>query len=129
MQPEVLGLPTVVIGSVTSGGFLDSLRSGSANSLTENPVRALKILDEALNDVLDSRERLGAFAADQVDPVRRHHAVAMENLTASGSSLRDADFAAEAAALAREQVLFESGVAVLAQTTQIPQSVLELLRS
>jgi flagellin len=50
------------------------------------------------------------------------------NLSASRSSIQDADFAAETANLTRSQVLQQAGTAVLAQANQAPNNVLSLLR-
>ena len=54
--------------------------------------------------------------------------IANENLTASESAVRDADMASEITNLTRFQILRESGMSVLAQANQSPQSVLNLLR-
>jgi flagellin len=50
------------------------------------------------------------------------------NLNASESRIRDADLAAEAANLAKAQVLQQAGIAALAQANSAPQAVLSLLR-
>ena len=42
--------------------------------------------------------------------------------------IRDADFAAESAALTRSQILIQSGISVLAIANSNPQNVLALLR-
>ena len=52
---------------------------------------------------------------------------AIENLSASESRIRDADFAAETSALARAQVLNSAGTSVLALANQQAQQVLQLL--
>ena len=49
------------------------------------------------------------------------------NITDAQSQIRDADFAAESAALTRAQVLVQSGTQVLALANQNPQNVLALL--
>ena len=54
--------------------------------------------------------------------------VTSENLSASQSRIRDADFAAETAAMTRNQILQQAGTAVLAQANAIPNNVLSLLR-
>ena len=41
---------------------------------------------------------------------------------------RDADFAQETAALTRNQILQQAGIAMLAQANSLPQSVLSLLK-
>ena len=51
-----------------------------------------------------------------------------ESLSASRSRIRDADFAAETAALTRAQILQQAGTAMLAQANALPNNVLTLLR-
>ncbi len=51
-----------------------------------------------------------------------------ENLSASRSRIRDADYAKETAELTRGQILQQAGTAMLAQANQLPQNVLSLLR-
>ncbi len=126
--PADLGTETVVIGGRTFGGVLETLRTGSANDLSTNPSNALAVLLSAMDDVDRARSLAGGFVAGVVDPTDRVQAVTLENLQASDSDLRDADFAAEAAELARNQVLFQAGVSVLAQANAVPRSVLELLK-
>jgi len=52
----------------------------------------------------------------------------LENVTSSESSIRDADFATETAALTRAQVLTQAGTSVLATANSTPQNVLALLQ-
>ena len=52
----------------------------------------------------------------------------VQNGANSMSTIRDADFAAEAADLAKNQILVQSGTAMLAQANQISMNVLQLLR-
>ena len=54
--------------------------------------------------------------------------MALENVTASESDIRDADFASETAALTRSQILVQANQSVLSQANSAPQSVLALLR-
>jgi flagellin len=51
-----------------------------------------------------------------------------ENLSASRGRIVDADFAKETANLSRTQILQQAGVAMVAQSNQLPQQVLSLLR-
>ncbi len=53
---------------------------------------------------------------------------AFENLTASNSQIRDADFAAETSLLTRSQILSSSGTAILGLANQTSQQVLQLLQ-
>jgi flagellin len=52
----------------------------------------------------------------------------IQNTAASMSTIRDADFAAEAADLARNQILTQAGTAMLAQANSLSQNVLSLIR-
>ena len=54
--------------------------------------------------------------------------VALENVAASESAIRDADFASEAAALTRAQILVQANMAVLSMANSAPQTVLALLK-
>ena len=54
--------------------------------------------------------------------------VASENASASRSRVMDADFAAETAALTKNQILSQAGISVLAQANAQPQQVLALLQ-
>ena len=128
MLPEDIGSVPVVIGGILRGGQLSSLSTGEGNDLENNPENALGIVLDALADVGRVRASLGAFVAHVVEPTERTQAVTIENLRAADSDLRDADFAVEAADLARRQVLFQAGISVLAQANTIPAGILELLR-
>ena len=55
-------------------------------------------------------------------------AVAQENVTASESSIRDADMALEMVNFTRSQILMQAGTAMIAQANQAPQSILQMLR-
>ena len=52
-----------------------------------------------------------------------------ENLSAARGRIVDADFAKETANLSRTQILQQAGTAMVTQANQIPQSVLQLLKS
>ena len=54
--------------------------------------------------------------------------VAAENLQASESRIRDVDMAKEMVEFTRNQILTQSGTAMLAQANQQTQSVMSLLR-
>ena len=54
--------------------------------------------------------------------------VAVENLSASESRIRDTDMAQEMVSFTRSQILSQAGTAMLAQANQSSQGVLQLLR-
>lgn len=112
--------------------FLSSLSKGNVNSLDaaagRNDFSGLSdIIDQAIDDVSILRGRLGAFERNVLDTNRRSLQSAYENLTASRSVIRDADFATETSELTRAQILQSAGTSVLALANQQSQSVLQLL--
>ena len=50
--------------------------------------------------------------------------VAVENLSASESRVRDTDMASEMVSFTRHQIMVQAGTAMLAQANQVPSSVL-----
>jgi flagellin len=114
--------------SVLSGGFLTSLRTGSTNDLLTNPNNALKIIDDAIAQVSSTRAFLGSMQADTIDPNIDSLGVAIENLTATESEIRDLDFAEETSQFTRTQILFQAATAVLASANLVPQAVLTLIQ-
>lgn len=115
-------------GTVMQGGFVNSIKTGGANSLTNNPANATSIVKAAINKVAGIRGFLGAVSADAIEPNINSVGVHIENLSASLSTIRDLDFAQETANFTRAQILFQSTIAVLASANLVPQSVLALLR-
>ena len=85
-------------------------------------------MDEVITDVVELRGRLGAFQRTTLQSNIASLSDTLVNLTAAESSIRDADFAKESAALTRAQILVQSGTSVLAIANQNPQNVLSLLR-
>jgi flagellin len=126
-----LGLGAVAAGSLgnLTTGFLSTLGSGGTNSLTSgNLVTAQNIIDKAIKQVSTLRGRLGAFQKDVLSSNVNSLQVALENVTASESAIRDADFASETAAMTRAQILVQANTSVLSQANATPQNVLSLLQ-
>ena len=126
-----IGLMSVSTGSLgdNTNGFLNTLGSGATNSLASNNlVTAQRILDKSIKQVATLRGRLGAFQKEILESNISSLSVALENVTASESAIRDADFAAETAAMTRAQILVQANTSVLAQANSTPQNVLSLLR-
>ncbi len=109
--------------------FLDSIRTGQTNSVVDgNAQKAAEILENAITEVSIVRGRLGAFERNTIQTNIRSMQIGLENLTASESQLRDADFASETAALTRAQILSQAGTSVLATANATSQNVLALLQ-
>lgn len=100
-----------------------------ANVLTTSAgiTAAATAIDAAIATVSSERSKLGAVQ-NRFEHTIANLGVAVENLTASESRIRDVDMASEMAALTRHQILTQAGTAMLAQANASSQSVLNLLR-
>jgi len=138
LQQVSIGIQSVAAsrlgGTLINGQlqFLESLKQGKENSLETSVKRssfkaANQILDKAIDDVAILRGRLGAFERNVLDTNRRSLESQFENLSASVSEIRDADFAFETSQLTRAQILSASGTQVLQLANQQSQQVLQLL--
>lgn len=88
---------------------------------------AMISVDYAIDKINGYRAQLGAVQ-NRFESTIANLSTTSENLSASNSRIRDADFAAESAELARTQVLQQAGLSVLAQANARPQQVLQLLQ-
>ena len=118
-------------GGATAINGLDSagLGLGAAIDLTStaNATTAIDALDTALKGVSTVRATLGAYQ-NRFEHTVNNLNVAIENLSASESRIRDTDMAQEMVNYTRSQILSQAGTAMLAQANQAPQSVLKLLQ-
>lgn len=89
---------------------------------------ALRIIDAAIGEISKMRGDMGAFQRYILESNIRSLNVARENVMASESTIRDADFALEISNFTKQQILMQSGMSVLAQANSMPQTVLQLLQ-
>jgi len=87
---------------------------------------AIDVLDTAISSVNGYRSDLGA-AQNRLDSALSNMETYVENLESAESQIRDADFAYETAELAKNQILQQAGVSVLAQAKNMNEGVLNLL--
>ncbi len=116
------------LGSVTNG-FLSALRTGGASDLVnpENLPQAERIVADAITQVSTLSGRLGGFQSNQIETNLNSLRVALENVTASESAIRDTDYSLEVSNLTRAQILQQSTTQSLGIANQLPQTVLSLL--
>ena len=88
---------------------------------------AISALDQAIEAVNDQRATVGALQ-NRLEFTSSNLMSSIQNNSASMSTIRDADFAAEAADLAKNQILVQSGTSMLAQANGLSQNVLALIR-
>ncbi len=130
------GQVNVGIGSVNTTrlgnnqvGYLNEIGSGGSASLVSGETsNAQEILTAAIQEVATLRGRLGALQKNVLETNMTSLGVALENVTAAESDIRDADFAVETARLSRAQILTQANTSILAQANQTPQQVLSLLQ-
>ncbi len=124
----------VYIGTMTAQGLGIQGSSGVPETATfismESPDKAniaIGVIDEALKKVSKQRADLGAYQ-NRLEYATQGLSVGAENLQASESRIRDADMAEEMVDFTRNQILVQSGTAMLAQANQKTQSVLQLFQ-
>ncbi len=114
--------------------------SDAADKITVDGAAALKAVDVSAALITDSttvqtavtaistqRAKLGALQ-NRFEHTINSVNVAIENLSASESRIRDTDMASEMVNFTRSNILSQAGTAMLAQANQAPQGVLQLLR-
>jgi len=123
----IQSLTSATLGNATDG-FLVSLGSGQANGLSKkNFTTAQTVVREAIQQVATLRGRLGSFQKDTLGSTINALNIAMENVTAAESVIRDADFALVTSNLTRAQILVNSTTVALQLANAQPQSILSLL--
>ncbi|MGB8275115.1 MAG: flagellin [Alphaproteobacteria bacterium] len=146
-------LGTVVVGTNTTSNTSFSFKLGSGNvpnvdsiTVTVNSITAQALglnttsVDTAPNaesasvaitaaiDTLNiARANVGA-AQNRMEFAAGNLAITVENMEAARSNLLDLDIAQEMTTLTSKQILMQTGVAMLAQANQLPQSLLRLFQ-
>ena len=113
-------------GTAAAGGGINHLENLDISNFA-GAQRALEIVDKSLTAVSGSRAEMGAIQ-NRFTSTIANLSTTSENLSASRSRIRDADYAKETAEMTRTQILQQAGTAMLAQANQVPQNVLNLLK-
>lgn len=119
----------VYIGTMTANGLGLKEKSGAfiadlASADSAN--RTIGVVDDALHKISKQRADLGAYF-NRLDYATRGLMTAYENIQASESRIRDADMAETMVELTKDQVLVQSGTAMLAQANMKTRTILQLL--
>jgi flagellin len=113
--------------SGTYGGTGDGKKISDVSIATQgDSLEAISAIDNALETVFAARGELGALR-NRLDFTAANLGNVVTNTEASRSRIEDADFAAESAKLAKNQILLQAGTAMLAQANASQQTVLSLL--
>ncbi len=113
-------------GTGTPSSFMNATVTNGVNISTQAfASAALTTLQDAINKVSSDRATVGAyqnrlqFASSQLQTTAN-------NLTTAQGGIMDADVAQQMSNLTKEQILQQSGVAMLAQANSMPQALLKL---
>jgi flagellin len=101
--------------------------SGIAVSTSASATAAISLIDTAIRTVNSQRASMGAIQNRLEQTISRLD-LTSENVQAAESRIRDADMASEMIDFTRNQILQQSGTAMLAQANQAPSSILKLLQ-
>ena len=120
----------VYIGTMTSQGLgITNVGTGDFISIRspEDANMSIGTIDMALKTVNKQRADLGAYQ-NRLSMAINGIDIGAENLQAAESRIRDVDMAEQMSEYTKEQILAQSGTAMLAQANKKPQGILQLLR-
>jgi len=120
----------VFIGTMTTKGLgIRNVGDDTFISLqtADDANRAIGTMDAALKIINKQRADLGAYQ-NRLEHAVRGLDIGAENMQASESRIRDTDMANQMVSYTRDQILTQSGTAMLAQANQRATTVLQLLR-
>jgi len=129
MGPNMHQRERVYIGTMTAEGLnlVDRTRRLVANvSTADSSNRTIGLVDDALQKIAKQRADLGAYY-NRLDYAAKGLMTAYENIQASESRIRDADMAETMVNFTKDQILVQSGTAMLAQANMKTRTVLTLL--
>ncbi len=127
--------PQFQIGADPGQNMQVSMGDMSSNALGVNNLdmttvkgaqEALVRINKGLDLISSERSKLGAFQ-NRLEYAINNIRNTSSNLTSAESRIRDADIAMEMIEFTRNQIVAQSGTAMLAQANMLPQSVLSLL--
>jgi len=121
-----VGLSVANMSSGTIGGS-EGVVNRIDVSTREDANNAIKVLDDAINMVSGTRADLGALQ-NRLEHTVNNLGVTRENLQNAEASIRDVDMAKEMMEFTKNNILVQASQAMLAQSNQLPQGVLQLLR-
>jgi flagellin len=88
---------------------------------------AITVINDAIESVSAERAKYGAMQ-NRLEHTIKNLSVASENLQAAESRIRDADMAKEMTVLSKDQIIAQSGNAMLAQANAAPNNILTLIQ-
>ena len=132
MRASALGLTGSGAGfttatDVTNGTNNTGSESGLDVSTSANAASAVTVIQNAIDSVSAERSKLGANQ-NRLEHTINNLSTSAENLQAAESRIRDVDMAKEMMNFTKNNILNQAAQAMMAQSNQQPQAVLQLLR-
>jgi len=122
------GVDSITISIATLTTDATGLNISTQNLTTQtDSVNAISSLDGAIDSVNRMRSDIGAYV-NRLEHAINNLNVSNTNQQSAESLIRDVDFASETSKYTRNQILTQSGTAMLSQANSLPQSVLQLLK-
>lgn len=115
-----------VLGVTFNGVTVSNLSLTADINSIANATAAMGTLDTALSSVNSYMSNVGAYQ-NRLEYTMENLSVSIENYSASESAIRDVDMAAEMTTFTKNQILQQSGIAMLSQANSAPQQILSLL--
>jgi len=112
--------------AASSGHYADVLAGTVKVDSASDAATALQKVQNAITQLAGDRAQVGANLS-RLETERNTISILRDNLSAARSRITDVDVAEESANFARQQILVQSGTAMLAQANVIPQSALRLI--
>jgi len=118
-------------GPVTMTSTLTTTTPGTTTgasdiSTADDAKAALTTIKNAISTVASDRATIGSNM-ERLNSTSQELSTLANNLSAANSRITDVDVATESTNYARENILVQTGTAMLAQANALPQSVLKLL--
>ena len=128
------GLREVNVGDAYYDSTKPTLGNSGGSSITglnvlstASSADAIKAIDNAIEQVSQSRAQLGAYQ-NRLNATVNNLSNVVTNTEASRSRIMDTDYSKETTQLAKSQIIQQAATAMLAQANQSPQMVLSLLK-
>lgn len=126
---DIAAVATDIAGTIAGSGAVTAFTAASSLSFThiDKAQSMLGAVDAMIGAIDAKRAELGAVQNRFASTIRNQSNI-QENLSAARSRIKDADFAAETAALTKAQILQQASSTILSQSNQRPQAALQLLQ-
>ena len=110
---------------LSASNYYDAVSSSVGT--TTAAIDALGKIKSAITQLASHRATIGSYQS-RLNQTADQLTVSKQNLTSATSQIEDVDIANESTEFAKQNILMQSGTAMLAQANQLPQSVLKLLQ-